>query len=236
MVSKYTKYDGSDKDIKNHEDTHDLIWYRNPEVLLNAKMAKEFFPMNSMSYNRKLNAILRLSIYVSLILAIIKRNYNYIYIVLVAMLLTYYFHIERQNDSSLRGGHGKIWGVDDIEKFENNYNGNAFNEDNKNICNVPEPTTNNPMMNINLITRNRNQNSAPMSYNKPELKKDIDNKFNTDLFRDVSSVYGKRNSQRQFYTMPSTTIPNEQTAFAKWLYNTGPTCKEDGIKCAPTSF
>ena len=233
MVSKYTKYEGSDQDIKSRGDLRDLIWYRHPEILLNAKMAKEFFPMNNMSYNRKLNAILRLSIYVSLILAIIKRNYNYIYIVLVAMLLTYYLHIERQNDSSSRGGHG---GIDDIEDFENNYINNASDEDNKNICNVPEPTTDNPMMNINLITRNRNQNSAPMSYNKPELKKDIDDKFNADLFRDVSSVYGKRNSQRQFYTMPSTTIPNEQTAFAKWLYNTGPTCKEDGIKCAPTSF
>ena len=51
-------------------------------------------------------------------------------------------------------------------------------------------------------------------YNKPGLQVEIDEKFNHDLFRDVSSVYGKRNSQRQFYTVPSTTIPNNQTSFA----------------------
>jgi len=46
-------------------------------------------------------------------------------------------------------------------------------------------------------------------------------------------LYGKSNSQRQYYQMPSTTIPNEQTSFAKWLYATGPTCKETSIYCAP---
>ena len=33
--------------------------------------------------------------------------------------------------------------------------------------------------------------------------------------------------------MPSTTMPNDQTAFAKWCYNTGPTCKERTLYCAP---
>ena len=32
--------------------------------------------------------------------------------------------------------------------------------------------------------------------------------------------------------MPSTTLPNNQTEFAKWCYNTGPTCKDQNIQCA----
>ena len=40
-------------------------------------------------------------------------------------------------------------------------------------------------------------------------------------------------SSRQFYTNPSTTIPNDQEAFAKWLYyNPEKTCKEgNGLEC-----
>ena len=48
----------------------------------------------------------------------------------------------------------------------------------------------------------------------------------------MSDIFGKNNSQRQFYTMPVTTIPNNQTQFANWLYKTEPTCKENnGESC-----
>ena len=45
-------------------------------------------------------------------------------------------------------------------------------------------------------------------------------------------IFNKNITQRQFYTMPVTTIPNEQTKFANWLYATPPTCKEgNGDQC-----
>ena len=31
--------------------------------------------------------------------------------------------------------------------------------------------------------------------------------------------------------MPNTKVPNEQTEFARNLYDKGPTCKEDTTKC-----
>ena len=73
------------------------------------------------------------------------------------------------------------------------------------------------------------------------LQEVMEDQFNTNLYRDVSDLYGKSNSQRQFYQMPSTTIPNEQTKFALWCYgipenngsNSGGTCKENPIQCAP---
>ena len=49
---------------------------------------------------------------------------------------------------------------------------------------------------------------------------------------DIDDIYSKYNSQRQFYTMPNTSIPNKQKEFALWLYNRGPTCKEgNGYQC-----
>jgi hypothetical protein len=59
----------------------------------------------------------------------------------------------------------------------------------------------------------------------------MDEMFNHNLFKDVNDVFGKMNSQRQFYTMPNTTIPNAQDDFAKWLYANPKTCKEDQEFC-----
>ena len=88
-------------------------------------------------------------------------------------------------------------------------------------------------MNINLITDNKEKTKAPPSWNNEKVQTKIEDKFNFNLYRDVGDLYGKSNSQREYYTMPSTTIPNEQTSFAKWLYATGPTCKEKSIYCSP---
>ena len=86
------------------------------------------------------------------------------------------------------------------------------------------PSLNNPFMNV-LLSDDRTVDEA-CKYTK-ETRAQIDSAFNSNLYQDVDDVYGTNNSQRQFYTMPSTTIPNNQDQFAKWLYKTGPTCKEN---------
>jgi len=55
--------------------------------------------------------------------------------------------------------------------------------------------------------------------------------FNHELFRDVDELWEKKNSQRQFYTVPNTSVPNNQVEFAHWLYSGIPNCKEDGTAC-----
>jgi len=40
-----------------------------------------------------------------------------------------------------------------------------------------------------------------------------------------------KNKQRQFCTIPSTTIPNDQESFAHWLYASPETCKENQKNC-----
>jgi len=90
------------------------------------------------------------------------------------------------------------------------------------------PTKDNPFMNFNYISDPKNK---PSTVKQDEVEHEINNFFNKDLYRDVSDLYQKNNSQRQFYTMPCTDIVNEQTKYAKWLYYTDETCKEKGIKC-----
>lgn len=99
------------------------------------------------------------------------------------------------------------------------------------------PTVDNPFMNVTMkdylnIKDGKTVNEPPACDTAlPETKKQIDDTFNNNLFHDVNDVFGKMNSQRQFYTMPWTTIPNRQDEFARWLYLNPKTCKEDQDFC-----
>lgn len=61
-----------------------------------------------------------------------------------------------------------------------------------------------------------------------ESRAEMERSFKLNLFSDRNDVYGRRNSQRQFYTVPTMDVG---TTFATWLYATEPTCKEKNIAC-----
>lgn len=51
--------------------------------------------------------------------------------------------------------------------------------------------------------------------------------FVENLPLDEWDIYGKNNSQRQFFTLP----PNDQTSFAEWLYKPNDICKTNPSQC-----
>jgi hypothetical protein len=92
------------------------------------------------------------------------------------------------------------------------------------------PTSRNLFMNVLLDEIKYNPDrpeAAPVD--NPTVKQTIDDYFRVQWFSDPTDVFGKNQSQRQFVTQPSTTVPNDQGAFANWLYKIpGKTCKEGG--------
>lgn len=92
------------------------------------------------------------------------------------------------------------------------------------------PTSRNPFMNILLDEYKYHPNrppAAPVSH--PDVEQVMDDYFRIQWHSDPTDVYGKKQSQRQFITQPSTSIPNDQGSFADWLYKIpGKTCKEGG--------
>ena len=209
------------KDIKEKA-LGDEFWLENYKVLFEVNNLDKFFPTKSMTLIEKLNAIFRLAIYLSVALYLTTSNYHYFFIGIIVGAFTVYIYKTQRDNMDL------YFNLNE-ESFQNIIN-KKFIEDNKKTI---EPTVENPFMNINLITDDKTKEKAPPSWNNDELQKTIEDKFGYNLYRDVGDLYGKSNSQREFYTMPATTIPNNQTAFAKWLYNTGPTCKEKSIYCTP---
>jgi hypothetical protein len=98
------------------------------------------------------------------------------------------------------------------------------------------PTKQNPFMNV-LIDEIKYNPKKPtaMSVMDPSAKVHMDEFFRTEFFSDPTDVFGKSQSQRQFITMPSTSIPNDVQSYRNWLYKIdGPTCKEGSRQaCLP---
>jgi hypothetical protein len=99
---------------------------------------------------------------------------------------------------------------------------------------VTYPTDRNPFMNVLLdeIKYHPTRPAAADIENK-DVKLTLDDFFRVEFTSDPTDVFGRSQSQRQFITMPSTTIPNDQDTYKNWLYKIpGKTCKEGGT-CLP---
>ena len=92
----------------------------------------------------------------------------------------------------------------------------------------------NPHMNV-LISdyHDEPKRDSACDPNDENIKENINEYHNENLYKNIDDLYDKKNSQRQFYTMPVTTIPNDQQAFAEWCYKPPPSgnCKYNGVNC-----
>jgi len=201
---------------------NDPFWLNNYKILFYKENITDFFPTYDMTLIEKLNAIFRMSIYLSIILYLFTNNYLYLYIFIIIGAFTIFIYYNQKDNLELY--------FNSIPDSDNNIIQKKHIE--SDLSDI-KPTTSNPFMNINLITDDKEKLAPEPSWNNEKIQKEIENKFGYNLYRDVGDLYGKSNSQRQYFTMPSTTIPNNQTAFAKWCYSTGPTCKEKSIYCSP---
>ena len=183
----------------NQEDIiQSTLWIHDITILFKKDLLMNILPTVSMSFEEKLNSITRFLIYLSVILYIIKLKARVFLIPMVFMFCTYLLY----NDA-IRS---------DFENESKQYSIIKASE-------RPKPTEDNPFMNSLLTDYGKFKKAAPKSYNKPKLQQKIEQKFESRIFQDVNDVFNRNNSQREFYTTPSTTIPNDQTTFAKWLYN-----------------
>ena len=194
------------------------FWYEDPSILIDRESLTEIFPSKRFDIIRKLNAIVRLAIIYTVIMFAYKREKTYLVIPFIAMGITWVIR-SKQGDLKKDAVYKKSVAnqLDDLVKIN----------DLATECRIP--TKENPFMNPKLTDFGNNKPPAPKScptYNNVGVQRRVEDLFNEDLYRDVTDVFGKNNSQRQFFTVPGNQVPNDQGAFAQWLYGTPPTCKE----------
>ena len=233
--------------------TNENYWFQDlAGTIFNLDMAIKIIPNNDMTYAEKINALVRLSIYIGIILALFYANFLFLYIPILTMLGTYVLYLFRLDAldktrmsvgpnatlgqipgkamNSLMskhisgvgsaGGAGSAWAGSKGETFE----------DILNIRRCVRPSDENPFMNP-LVFDSRLRDAACDSV-KPENQLKIEKEYNRHVIKDISDIWNHNSGRRQFYTVASTTYPNNQPAFANWLYKRGPSCKESsGAQC-----
>jgi hypothetical protein len=169
-----------------------------------------------MTFQNKLMVIGNLIIFLSLISSLIYRDISFILLGLI--LIVFLIYINDYNNSVSK---------EKIETLDVKSHAIINNK----VC--IKPNKENPFMNPNIIDYdNLNNNIKSCDIDNNKIQKSINNYFKLPVYKDVIDIYDKNFSERQFYTMPATTIPNDQESLGKWLYGRKKTCKENnGEQC-----
>ena len=182
------------------------IWYKDlPNFLGSQELVASFIPMPNTSLSDKLNAIFRFSIYYGVVVFALQSNWKALLIPVVTGCLTY--AIFEYDEKDLRH-----------EKEAMAEIGIERDQQTNKVCSVP--TSNNPFMNV-LPTQYSSTPKRPgaCDISRPSVKDRVDKLFaSTTSPAEATDIYGRNTGVRQFYATPSTTIPNDQASFAKWLY------------------
>lgn len=209
------------------------FWLEDPSVLVSDKYY-QIFPSGKMNKIEVLNSLARFFFCLIFIFLLIgsKREYMYIPIIgHICLIVIFFYHKHKRSvfDSSLSNKiKGVSWSGDYDEMKESNIEGmDTLNGD---LCQAP--TRGNPFMNVTMVDLMSNRmRPVACSVSNPLIKEEIRDNYEKDIIKDIEDVFERDHSSRQFYTMPSSTIPNDQTSFAKWLYEAPPTCKENQLNC-----
>lgn len=167
-----------------------------------------------MNFKDKLLFISGLILFISFIATLIFRNIAFLLFAIIVNVIIFYVYLYYKETKA------------NVKEKLNNQNRDIIN--NK-LC--VKPTNNNPFMNPNILEVS-NLNYSSCDIDNTKIKKQMNNYFKTSVYKDVTDFYDRNFSERQFYTMPSTTIPNDQESYLNWLYSRNKTCKENnGQQC-----
>ena len=210
------------------------FWGEDPNILFRGEYLYELFPVAHMSYNQKLNALSRTIILLTLISIMLSGFTRSVFIGFVTLAAVYILH-HYHNKESLAKRQEK-------EGFDNPVEDLMQDE---NIVLEPEvfdaPKSSNPFSNV-LMTDydyNPDKKPAPPYFNQnvneeiltsakkmvQEINHDQPN-IQDKLFRSLGEEMVFEQSLRPFHSTSSTTIPNDQQAFAEFCYGSMISCKE----------
>ena len=196
-------------------------WFRNPSHLFAKNKVLIFWPLAKQTSVERLNAATRFILYTMAILYIINRDIRVIYLGLTVIMVM---------ASMLLAG-GIKEGMRPASFEEEGVRFNATTPGQK----CEQPTKENPMANV-LITDYTDNPKRPAACYYPTVKDKVKKLLNQGTPTDQADVYSSRNqSFRAFYSMPSTTIPNDQGGFAQAAYGSvvNKVCRDDGMACYP---
>lgn len=196
----------------------EVFWAENLKGLITDKNYFIIIPVPDMSFEEKLNAATRFAIYFTLVMFLVKKDTQVLVFFVIFMIGTLFLY-------NYQNGNQKD------ERFVLNTIGVQKGRDEQHCM---KPTKDNPFMNVSFNDYKTFPNRPQAcDVTNPKIKHQVNKFFKSGLHHEHDDIFQRKTSDRQFYTNPITTIPNDQDGFAKWLYHVpGKTCKEgNGQQC-----
>ncbi len=183
--------------------TDTKFWLSDFRILYNNL---DFYPNKNMSRNELLNSLSRYSFIILIVFFFIGSSFNWFFFpigIIISCVILFLLDIQNQEEKKL-------------QKEKDSY-----------TCR--EPNINNPYMNI-LVTQN-NVDLPACDIDKPKISKEVDKLYKFNLYQNSSDIFDRKSLERQFYTMPVSTIPNKQGEYVNWLYKKDGNCKANDFRC-----
>lgn len=184
------------------------LWTDDISLLYKDGRVCELFPTRGMDFASRINAIVRLTALGSICVYLYSRDTRHVlYGAFAVAVLTLVAQCSRQTPTKL---HPPPQPADCLP--------------------CTRPTVNNPFSNV-LLTDYKDNPNKPPACNVDDVAGEIDKAYAATQVRGA----GERDfSINAFYTMPdSSTWQAGREAFARSLYGSRPTCKEDQRYCGP---
>jgi len=181
----------------------ELFWLDDPANLFTRW--KQFVPTNDMKVPEALNAVVRFTIYSSILVALFTHKTHYLLLVPVVMATSVVLVRLFPKTQTIR------------EAFNNGKNAEGLQITRP----AASPTPDNPFMNVVFTdyVDNPDRPAAPPDITTKEMDAKIAESFahTNDLFLDTTDTYGLMQSARQWVTQAATTIPNDLEGFQTFL-------------------
>lgn len=181
--------------------SQEQIWTKNPSVLFSPGSFQKFVPTKDMDVPTALNAIVRFTVYFSILLFAGTGKQEYLLAIPFVLVVTIIFSVLFPNTRDL---------VETFKVASDVVVGKKYTH----------PTPENPFMNPLLTEIGDNPDrpdAAPITSQK--VKKEIEEAFaqTSELHMDTSDRFDQAQALRTFHTLQSATIPTDQDGFLKFL-------------------
>jgi len=198
-------------------------WFDNPKQLFNENRLLDFWPSAKQSVDERVNSATRAILYIAIALYIIQKDPRVLILATVSIGVLYAFY---KSDM-----------IASPAVRPTNADGRVQPDFLRHSC--EKPSLSNPMANV-LMSDYSEHPDRPSACYYPKVQNQV-KKYLDDTLPQQSIVPGfnyEKSAAHQWYTMPVSQIPGDQTAFAEACYGaqTGAQgCRDDPSSCSPNA-
>lgn len=243
------------------------IWINEPTILFDKNYIFEIIPTSSMCYEQQMNALSRIVILFTIVLFIFMKRWSIILSGTTTLAVIYFLYLFRktpegfQENNSANADIPTVSESNRIDAKEEEITVKPYNDEKTtNPVSLQSfvkkdfqiGTKKNPFSNVLLteIMDDPHRKAAPPSFH-PDILDDITSatkktvqflnpgikSTNKQLFGSMTDKFYLDQSNRVFFSTPNTKIPNDQGAFADFLYGDMPSCRNgDAMACVQDNY